>query len=43
MWFMESGAFTTFKYYELATVAIWSLVLLALGALSINRFKGQDI
>ena len=43
MWFMESGAFTTFKYYELATVAIWSLALLALGALSINRFKRQDI
>lgn len=43
MWFMESGAFTTFKYHELATVGIWALVLLALGVLSINRFKRQDI
>ena len=43
MWFMESGAFTTFKHYELATVGIWALVLLALGVLSINKFKRQDI
>ncbi|QAT61891.1 hypothetical protein EQM13_09940 [Acidilutibacter cellobiosedens] len=43
IWFMESGAFTTFKYYELATVGIWSVLLLILGTLSINRFKKQDI
>ncbi len=43
MWFMESGAFTTFKYYELATVGIWSVLLLVLSILSIKRFKRQDI
>lgn len=43
IWFMESGAFTTFKYYELFTVGIWAILLLILGALSIKRFKRQDI
>lgn len=42
-WFMESGAFTTFKYHELVTVGIWSLILLVLGELSIKNFKRQDI
>lgn len=43
VWFMESGAFTTFKYYELITVSIWFLILLVLGMLSIKKFKRQDI
>ena len=43
IWFMESGAFTAFKYYELFTVGIWAILLLILGALSIKRFKRQDI
>lgn len=42
-WFMESGPLTTFKYYELTTVAVWSLLLLFLSVLSIKRFKKQDI
>lgn len=43
VWFMESGAFTTFKYYELATVGIWTALLSILGILSIKKFKKQDI
>lgn len=43
VWFMESGALITFKYYELITVGIWSLVLLVLSILSIKKFKRQDI
>lgn len=43
VWFMESGAFTTFKYHELSTVGIWSLMLLVIGTLSIKKFKKQDI
>ena len=43
IWFMEGGAFSTFKYYELFTVGIWAILLLILGALSIKRFKRQDI
>ena len=43
IWFMEGGAFYTFKYYELFTVGIWIILLLALSILSIKRFKRQDI
>ncbi len=43
IWFMEGGAFSTFKYYELLTVGIWTILLLALSVLSIKRFKRQDI
>ncbi len=43
IWFMESGAFSTFKYYELFTVGIWLILLLIFSALSIKRFKKQDI
>lgn len=43
VWFMESGAFTTFKYYELITVSIWSVVLLIFISLGIRRFKKQDL
>lgn len=42
-WFMESGAFTTFKYYELITVSIWLVLLSIFSALSIKKFKKQDI
>lgn len=42
-WFMESDAFTTFKYYELTTVGIWLILLLILGSLSVKKFKKQDI
>lgn len=43
IWFMEGGAFFTFKYYELLTVGIWSVSLLVLSVLSIKIFKKQDI
>ena len=43
LWFMESGAFSTFKYYELLTVGIWVVLLLIFSFLSIKRFKKQDI
>ncbi|MBP1993637.1 hypothetical protein [Paenibacillus eucommiae] len=42
-WFMEGGAFGTFKYYELITVSVWSLLLVALCWLSIRRFMKQSI
>lgn len=42
-WFMESGAFTTFKYYELITIGIWSVLLSVFSALSIKKFKRLDI
>lgn len=41
--FMESGAFTTFKYYELITIIVWSLLLLILSSLCIRRFKRRNI
>lgn len=43
IWFMEGGAFSTFKYYELFTVGIWVVLLLIFSILSIKRFKKQDI
>ena len=43
IWFMEGGAFYTFKYYELFTVGIWVILLLIFSVLSIKRFKKQDI
>ncbi|KNF08405.1 ABC-2 family transporter protein [Gottschalkia purinilytica] len=42
-WFMESGAFSTFKYYEAITVGTWSVSLIILSSLCIKRFKKQDI
>ncbi|WP_026895755.1 hypothetical protein [Clostridiisalibacter paucivorans] len=43
VWFMESGAFTTFKYYELTTVGIWLVLLLIFGSVAVKKFKKQDI
>ncbi|MBO8178500.1 MAG: hypothetical protein H0Z31_13775 [Bacillus sp. (in: Bacteria)] len=43
LWFMESGAFTTFKYYELVTVVVWSILLLIVALYSVRRFKQQDV
>lgn len=43
LWFMESGAFTTFKYYEIITVGIWSVMLLAFSMICIKGFRRQDI
>ncbi|BBI31261.1 hypothetical protein [Cohnella abietis] len=41
--FMEGGAFGTSKYYEIITIAAWSLLLLTLCWLSIKRFMKQNI
>lgn len=43
VWFMESGAFTIFKYYELITLTIWSVIIIGFSGLSIKSFKKQDI
>lgn len=43
VWFMESAVFTTFKYYEIGTVAIWTVLLFLLCSLCIRRFKKQNI
>lgn len=43
VWFMEGGAFTTFRYYEAITVISWALLLMLSGGLCIRRFKRQDI
>lgn len=43
VWFMESGAFTTFKYYELITIVIWSVMAILLSLFCIRGFKRQDI
>lgn len=42
-WWMESGVFTTFKYYELITMVIWlSLVILTLW-MTMKRFYRKDL
>ncbi|NLV89549.1 MAG: ABC transporter permease subunit [Tissierellia bacterium] len=43
VWFMEGGAFATFKYHEIVTLVIWALMIWVLSILSIKRFKRQDI
>jgi ABC-type transport system involved in multi-copper enzyme maturation permease subunit len=43
IWFMENEALVTFKYYELSTISIWTVLLLILSVLSVKRFKRQDI
>lgn len=43
VWFMESSVFTTFKYYEISTAAIWTVLLFLSCSLCIRRFKKQNI
>ncbi|WP_055669511.1 ABC transporter permease subunit [Desnuesiella massiliensis] len=43
VWFMESGAFTTFKYYEFITLSLWGIITISLSGLSIKSFKKEDI
>lgn len=43
VWFMKSGAFTTFKYYELITVTTWFVLVLVFASLRIRKFNKQDI
>ncbi|MDZ5471426.1 hypothetical protein SM124_06660 [Bacillus sp. 31A1R] len=43
LWFMESGAFTTFKYYEYGTVMIWTVLLSILCFLVMKSFNRQSL
>jgi hypothetical protein len=43
LWFMEKGALAAFKYYELITVAAWSIFLIAACSICTIRFKKQSI
>ncbi len=42
-WWMESGVFTTFKYYEVVTVAAWSVALILLSWFFIHRFTRENL
>jgi hypothetical protein len=42
-WWMESGAFTTFKYYEVITVSAWSVALLLAAWFCISRFTRENL
>ncbi|MGM0805077.1 MAG: hypothetical protein ACQET8_10060 [Bacillota bacterium] len=42
-WWMESGVFTTFKYYEILTVTGWLIALLLTAWLLIKRFARENI
>lgn len=41
--FMEKGAFSTFKYYEVITDGVWSALMACLCALSAKKFQKTDI
>ncbi|WP_078555178.1 hypothetical protein [Bacillus alkalicellulosilyticus] len=43
VWFMESGAFTTFKYYEVITLCSWLLLLFILSLMSYKKFTHEEI
>ncbi|MFG6496144.1 ABC transporter permease subunit [Fictibacillus sp. UD] len=42
-WWMESGVFTTFKYYEVMTVSLWSIALMLLAWFCIRRFTRENL
>lgn len=42
VWFMEKEI-TTFKYYEIITIVVWSAILLTLCGLCTRRFKKQNL
>jgi hypothetical protein len=42
-WFMMKSIYTTFQYYEIATVTIWSILLCILGSMCLRRLKKQNI
>ncbi|MGF7047397.1 hypothetical protein J2T13_001902 [Paenibacillus sp. DS2015] len=42
-WFMLRDVYTTFKYYEIVTIGIWSVLLLIVCSLCLRRFKRQNI
>lgn len=43
LWFMGNGSSTVFKYYEIITVGVWSILLIILCTLCIKRFKRESI
>ncbi|GAB6086677.1 hypothetical protein [Alkaliphilus crotonatoxidans] len=42
-WFMEGGAFATFQYYEVLTMACWGMMVALLGGLLTSKFMRRDI
>lgn len=42
-WWMESGAFTTFQYYEIITSVTWLAILVLVALLSVERFTRQNL
>ncbi|MBK5241854.1 hypothetical protein [Clostridium sp.] len=42
LWFMEKGILT-FKYYEVITISIWTIILLTICGLCTRRFKKQNL
>lgn len=42
-WWMGSSGLTMFKYYELSTVIVWSIIYTIICFLSLKRFRKQDI
>jgi hypothetical protein len=42
-WWMESGAFTTFKYFEVITVSLWLSIFILAAWFSMKRFYQQNL
>lgn len=42
-WWMGTGSITSFKFYELWTVIIWTLVLITFCYVSMKRFRKEDL
>ncbi|HAQ07427.1 MAG TPA: hypothetical protein DCR24_07885 [Bacillus bacterium] len=42
-WWMESGAFTTFKYYEIITVCVWVTGFILAGWFSMKKFHTRNL
>ncbi|MCM3575995.1 hypothetical protein M3172_22755 [Mesobacillus subterraneus] len=42
-WWMESGAFTTFKYYEIITAGVWMAGFILAGWLSMKKFHTRNL
>ncbi len=43
LWWMEGGAFKSYRYIEVITITAWAVLLLASYALVQRRFRKQDI
>jgi hypothetical protein len=42
LWFMQKGILT-FKYYEVITISIWTIILLTICGICTRRFKKQNL